>query len=273
MSTLNVTTAVRVLWCLVAAGATGEEVRIGVFGLFRPSVLTVAPRRNAALKVTAGAGTFTISGNSRHELRGPARVMGVDGSPADFVLAVPGRIERRYRGALSVEADHDLLVAVVTMDREIAVASVVAAESPPGAGIQALKAQAVASRSFYATAGDRHPGFAFCDTTHCQFLREPPAIGSTFEKAARETAGLVLRYRGAPVEALYSASCGGRTKTLAEAGLSPDAYPYVSVDCPCRGASRGHGVGLCQEGAARLAAKGSSFREILRHYYPDAAVE
>jgi peptidoglycan hydrolase-like amidase len=244
-----------------------------VFGLFRPSVLTVTPHRGVALKVTSGTGTFTISGDSRHELRGPARVMGVDGGAADFILAVPGRIERRYRGVLSVEADGDVLVAVVTMGRETAVASVIAAESPPGAGIEALKAQAVVSRSFYAAAGDRHRGFAFCDTTHCQFLREPPPAGSAFEKAARETAGLLLRYRGAPVEALFSASCGGRTKTLAEAGLSPGPYPYVAVDCPCRGASRGHGAGLCQEGAALLAATGLSFREILRHYFPGAADE
>jgi peptidoglycan hydrolase-like amidase len=273
VSALNLTTTLYFLWCLAAAGAAGEEVRIGVFGLFRPSILTVAPHRGATLKVTSGAGTFTISGASRHELRGPAQVTGVDGGAADFVLAVPGRIERQYRGVLSVKADGDVLVAVVTMDRETAVASVIAAESPPGAGIQALKAQAVAARSFYAAAGDRHRGLAFCDTTHCQFLREPPAAATVFEKAGRETAGLLLRYRGAPVEALYSASCGGRTKTLAEAGLSPGPYPYVAVDCPCHGASRGHGVGLCQEGAARLAARGLFFREILRHYFPGAVVE
>lgn len=34
-----------------------------------------------------------------------------------------------------------------------------------------------------------------------------------------------------------------------------------------RGAGFGHGVGMCQTGAMGMAAKGKSFREILRHYY------
>ena len=34
------------------------------------------------------------------------------------------------------------------------------------------------------------------------------------------------------------------------------------------GAGWGHGVGLCQIGAAVMAAKGYTYREILRHYYP-----
>ena len=259
--------------CLNAAGA---EVRVGVFTLFRPSVLTVAAPPGTPLKVISGGSTFTLSAGSRMELRGPSRVTGIDGGAADFVLTVPGRIERHFRGVLAAEDSGDGLVAVVTMDRETAIASVVAAESRPGAQTEALKAQAVVARSFYAAAGDRHRAFSFCDTTHCQFLREPPAAGSRFEKAARDTAGLVLRYRGALVEALYSGSCGGRTKTLIEAGLSPGGYPYVAVACSwCarRPKPRGHGVGLCQDGAAHLAATGASFREILGHYFPGAVVE
>jgi SpoIID/LytB domain protein len=36
-----------------------------------------------------------------------------------------------------------------------------------------------------------------------------------------------------------------------------------------RGAGWGHGVGLCQIGAAVMAANGQSYRQILRHYYPE----
>ena len=77
---------------------------------------------------------------------------------------------------------------MVTMDLETAVASVVAAESPPGAGLESLKAQAVVARSFLVAAHGRHARSDFCDTTHCQFLREPPAEGSLAERAARNTA-------------------------------------------------------------------------------------
>jgi stage II sporulation protein D len=40
-----------------------------------------------------------------------------------------------------------------------------------------------------------------------------------------------------------------------------------------RGRGKGHGVGLCQRGSIALAAKGASFREILRHYLPDLTLE
>ncbi|HTY56089.1 MAG TPA: SpoIID/LytB domain-containing protein [Candidatus Binataceae bacterium] len=39
-----------------------------------------------------------------------------------------------------------------------------------------------------------------------------------------------------------------------------------------KGAGWGHGVGLCQIGAAVMAEQGKSYREILRHYYRDADV-
>ncbi len=40
-----------------------------------------------------------------------------------------------------------------------------------------------------------------------------------------------------------------------------------------RGAGWGHGVGLCQIGAAVMGEKGFSFEEILNHYYPGAGID
>ena len=40
-----------------------------------------------------------------------------------------------------------------------------------------------------------------------------------------------------------------------------------------RGAGWGHGVGLCQIGAAVMASRGKTYDEILRHYYPGSSVE
>ena len=36
------------------------------------------------------------------------------------------------------------------------------------------------------------------------------------------------------------------------------------------GAGIGHGVGLCQSGAARRASMGEGYRDLLRHYFPEA---
>jgi SpoIID/LytB domain protein len=38
------------------------------------------------------------------------------------------------------------------------------------------------------------------------------------------------------------------------------------------GGGRGHGVGLCQYGARGMALDGSTYREILRHYYHGASI-
>ena len=40
-----------------------------------------------------------------------------------------------------------------------------------------------------------------------------------------------------------------------------------------RGRGWGHGVGLCQIGAAVMSCRGYGYREILGHYYPGANIE
>ncbi len=273
-----------------------SDVRVGVFGLFHPGALTVSAVEDAislrgdrdgcvlrggdearvrldggSLRVTCAAVVFSARS---------VRVTGPSGGPANFEMGVPGKIRRRFRGRLDVISAGRELVPVVSMDLETAVASVVAAEQIRSTPLEALKAQAVAARSFFLAARGRHHAFDFCDTTHCQFLREPPAADHPAARAARDTAPLMLAFRGAPMAAFYSASCGGRTRTLADAGLqATGGYPYFSVECAyCtrhrEGDRNGHGVGLCQEGAAGLAAEhGASFRDILQYYYPGTTLE
>jgi len=249
------------------------------------------------------------------------------GAVSEFTLGIPGKIERRFREVLEVSPGAGALIPVVVMDRETAVASALAAESPPGASMEALKAQAVAMRSYYAAERGRHRGYDFCDTTHCQFLREPPGRDSVFSRATAATRGLVLAYRGVTIPGFFAASCGGRTHNLEQVGMRAEGYPYYSVECAycqrnarewetrlpaaegtarlqegpseklrlqinrehgwstiegnhfsvgrdgealvVRGRGAGHGVGLCQQGAAGMALSGASFLDILLHYFPN----
>ena len=253
--------------------ASAEVVQIGVFSLFRPTELRVSPV-SSALLVTTGDARIILEGRQTFTISGPVRVSAPDGSDTDFRLSIPGKIERKFHGILTVQAGDHKLIAVVAMDREVAVASVVAAEMPPSTPMEALKAQAVVARAYFAAAGPRHDGFDFCDTTHCQFLREWPPPSEDAFQATRETGGLVLAYLGKPFAALYSASCGGRTRSLDNIG---SGYPYYSVPCDfCRrhspGVVEGHQLGLCQKGAAGMARSGIGFREILDHYYPGTSV-
>ncbi len=317
----------------------GETIRVGVFSLFQPQRLVVKPAAGTVLRVEIDGRESFLEGARNAAFRRVgdvmdcflrreliparrARVSARDGGAAEFALSVPGRIERRFRGVLDIVSKGGALEAVVAMDLETAVAAVVAAESPPGAPLEARKAQAVVARSFYQATRGRHAGYDFCDTTHCQFLRQPAADSTP----GRDTAGLVLTWRGMVVGALYSAACGGRTRTLAEIGLPEQNYPFFAVECEsCRrnaprwtahftggeaarlaarphsetvrlaivrqlgwkslpgnnyeiaregdsvtlnGRGAGHGVGLCQRGAAAMAAAGFDFRAILNHYFP-----
>src|SRR5579863_1149287 len=267
-----------------SAAAPNGTVRVGVFGLFRPIELLVRPVRGSVLLIRAGAETWALDdeeqahlrvvdrlvecSTSRRTVRAPVvRVTQRSHDPlsGDLVLAVPGKIARRFRGTLEVtasaegeagldggDAPRTTLLPVVTMKLEVAVASTVAAESAGDSGIEALKAQAVATRAYYVAARGRHKGFDFCDTTHCQFLRSPPAPAAPASVATRATSGLILTYRGAPLAALYSASCGGRTRTLAAVGMlvsDPRGYPYFAVDCPyCREHARAWSVRIDDPG-------------------------
>lgn len=232
-----------------------HDVSVGVFGLFHPCELVVRADRPEALVLTAGGRQIVLERSSaltaaRVKCAGDEVLVSVGtdvfrakdvvvtgraNDAANFELSVPRRIQRHYYGTLRVSSDVSTLVPVVAMDLELAVASVVAAESSPGTPLEALKAQAVAVRSYLVARGRRHEQFDFCDTTHCQFLREPPATASAAMRAADETQGLVLAYDLKPFAAMYTRSCSGQTHTPSELGLPGGSYPYFAVECSyCR---------------------------------------
>jgi peptidoglycan hydrolase-like amidase len=246
-------------------------VSIAVFVLFHTTELWVRPASSQPILVEVGSAAFMLDGSRVAKFHlgqtGPVRVM------SDFQLSIPGKIERRFRGVLHITPSERELVATIDMDLEDAVAAVVAAESGPGATVEALKAQAVAARSFYTASNARHHDYAFCDTTHCQFLRSIPARGTPARQASDATRGLILAYQNRPFAPFYSAVCGGHTRALG----NTTGYPYFAVDCTyCQRNPtqpiRGHRLGMCQSGAAGLASNGASFRTILNHYYPATTI-
>lgn len=237
----------------VSASATAR-VGIAVLGLFHTSQFILEASPAFPLLVDSGQQQIVVGAGARQTVAirriGRKVIVEAAGSrmvgerftfgprsmgESEFVLSVPGKLSRRYRGNLIITAGEGELIAVVEMELETAVASIVAAEPPAGAPLEALKAQAVVSRSFLVSGGHRHQYADFCDTTHCQFLREPPPATSLAALAARSTTGLVLAWKGKPFAAMYSASCGGHTHSLPQVGAPIVDYPYFSVECAyCR---------------------------------------
>ena len=63
-------------------------------------------------------------------------------------------------------------------------------------------------------------------------------------------------------------------RTLSESHLYSSAFEVEKKGTSfiLHGSGWGHGVGLCQIGAAVMGARGYSYQEILRHYYPEAVL-
>ena len=252
-------------------------VHISVLGSFHPVQFELKPAKGQILVVESAGRTEIVQGDRAVPLYGPAKVAGRNGGPVRFHLGIPGGVTREYIGKLEVRRLGIELLAIVEMNREDAVAAIVEAEGAPGLPFEARKAQAVVTRSYLAGAHNRHQGYDFCDTEHCQLLKGVPLPTSGASRATLATHGQVLTYKGDIIAALYSANCGGHTKSLAQtkwegAAIPQPGYPFFSVACPLRGHASGHGVGMCQMGAIAIAEHGYPARIILGHYFPGTTI-
>lgn len=132
---------------------------------------------------------------------------------------------------------------IVAMELESYISRVVLGEMPASFDEEALKAQAVAARTYTLQCvadGERHNGAVCTDYRCCQTYMEPEDyIGNRGTKkhvdkvfsAVAQTAGEVLTYKGELICATYFASAGGVTEDARE--VWGQGYPYlVSVDSP-----------------------------------------
>lgn len=141
---------------------------------------------------------------------------------------------------------------VKLIELEEYVKGVVSGEMPAAFEMEALKAQAVAARTYaaarmnaYETGGHpSHPEAPLCNTVHCQVwysneqLKEIKAKNwmrdywPRIERAVDETAGLIMTYGNKPVQQpLYHSTSGGKTENSEDVFTS--AVPYLrSVESP-----------------------------------------
>jgi hypothetical protein len=163
---------------------------------------------------------------------------------------------------------------VEEMKLETYLAGVIAAEIGLDAPLEALKAQAVASRT-YAAAAQRHPehNADVCTTAHCQkWKRVDPVAAPEIFRALSETWGIIATHDGQLINAFFFEHCDGHTRNAEE--MHVDALAYLrGVDCSCGFLTlKGHGVGMCQRGAIVMARRNASFEQILQHYYRGVAI-
>ena len=96
-------------------------------------------------------------------------------------------------------------------------------EMPRSWPLEALKAQAVAARTYAWKWMLDHPGGSICTTQSCQVYRGQSDLincSGTYNarwcQAVNETKGVVITYGGSPITAWYSSTTGGYTLTSAQ---------------------------------------------------------
>jgi N-acetylmuramoyl-L-alanine amidase len=165
----------------------------------------------------------------------------------------------------------------VSMDIEEYLCGVVPAEIYESADREALKAQAVAARTFAVKRA--MASVIMDDTTSFQAYRYGLSRSSPRSRqAVMDTAGQVLCYGGEIIDCFYSASNGGQTKRSGD--VWQRHYPYYlnktdEWDIAARRekpANAGHGVGMSQVGAMWAAKNGIPYNQILAFYYHGTAI-
>ena len=81
---------------------------------------------------------------------------------------------------------------------------------------EALKVQAVASRTYMASHMGRHnlEGFDICSEVHCQVYGGSSRENPNTNQAVEETKGQILVFEGKPIGAFFHANCGGMTEQI-----------------------------------------------------------
>jgi stage II sporulation protein D len=195
------------------------------------------------LEVKAVDGLLVASGLPALAGRRAARIKLTPGS-GQALICLPG-LNRSgtganpcYRGTLELAPAAGAVRAVLITGLDAYVRAVLASEIPGSYRLEAIKAQAVAARSYGIRPRVSHDrdGFNVCDSYLCcqHFAGTTGDIAPNYAKAIEQTAGEVLTYADRPALALFSSCAGGHTENYENCfsdpqtgAFPPDPIPYL----------------------------------------------
>lgn len=140
-----------------------------------------------------------------------------DGQGAEMTLAAPASSASSASGGETVRVRSVSEKVTRELGLEEYLQGVLSAEASIESELEALKAQAVISRSFARRNRNRHAseGFDFCSTTHCQRFVAPSAARAAARRAVEATAGeVVADASNQVIDAYFHAACGGVTANI-----------------------------------------------------------
>jgi len=138
------------------------------------------------------------------------------------------RTDGSYRGALEFRGGtFGGVNAINAVDVDQYVKGVIPLESPASWPIEALKAQAVAARTYALTTNKGGDGFDHYPDTRSQVYGGAGAEQPSTNAAADATAGQLVTYDGVPVPTYFFSTSGGRTEDVENTTLGDAPQPWL----------------------------------------------
>lgn len=138
-----------------------------------------------------------------------------------------------YRGSFTLKPNGTAIEVINYLDMEDYLKGVVPSEMPASWHMEALKAQAIAARSYAANV------LLLSNSATSQVYKGYSGEHPRSNQAIQETAGLLVKYNGRPIQTFFHSTSGGKTANVGDVWNSIQSnFPYlVSVESPFESAS------------------------------------
>jgi stage II sporulation protein D len=195
-----------------ATGANGRRLSASTTYVARPSGSGMVVRTAGGRRVATFSAPLRFTGRDSLRLLGPA---------------LNGISSGLYRGAIEVLPDGGGLTAVNVLDLDTYVRGVVAGEMPSSWPLEALKAQAVAARTYALATRKTTGAFDQYPDTRSQVYRGVLGESVRSDAAVAQTAGRILTYGGAPAVTYYFSTSGGHTENVEFSFIGALSKPWL----------------------------------------------
>ena len=201
-------------------------------------------RRYVAARGVGGA--VVLRSSSGRELGTYASPLAVEGAPGGvqvFGSSGNAAVDGRYRGRLEVRASAlgGGVSAINAVALDDYIRGVVAGEMPSSWPQEALRAQAVAARTYALATSKDGDGFDQYSDTRSQVYNGIAGETAATDAAVAGTTGEIVAYAGKPIVTYYFSTSGGRTENIENVFIGAAPAPYlVSVVDPHDDASPRH---------------------------------
>jgi len=164
---------------------------------------------NASYEISASGGMITVAGQ---RISSPVKLMTADGGDR---MRFSGRL---YKGDILLRAaGPGRLDIIESLSLEDYLCGVLPAEMSPDWPLEALKAQAVASRTYALKQLNPSKDYDITDGVEMQVYKGSAVTSPRIAEAVYSTKGEILRYKKKLVTAFFHACCGGHTTATSSA--------------------------------------------------------